>query len=184
MPGKGTLTGVFALPSIYFDSRYPTILPGIVVSLAVAVMLAPRVARRLGANRWHAWVLVASLGVILALTIAPSRLALLEGPVGGIQCDTSRLLAPLATYLRRDDPLYNVLFFVPLGLAIGLLPRSRSRHALTFAAFLLSPAIELTQALVVAIGRACETGDIADNTLGLVIGLVLGNLLRRLFEAS
>lgn len=174
---------MFALPGTYFDARYPTILPGMVVGLAVAVMLAPTVARRLGSSRALAWLLVASLGIILALTIAPSRLALLEGPAGGIQCDTSRLLAPISTYLRFDDPFLNVAFFVPFGIAIGLLPKPRSRHALTAAAFLLSPAIEVTQALVVAIGRACETGDIADNTLGLLIGLVLGNLLRRLFEA-
>jgi len=169
------------LPLSHFllQTHYPTMLPVAIVALVVATILGAPLARRLGSSRAVAWLLVSSFGVIMAATMAPSRLALTVGVSGPITCDLSRLgFAPLSSYLRIDDPIANVVIFVPLGLAIALLPRSRSRWALAGAAIALPFAIEATQAVIVAMDRACETGDIVDNLTGLFIGLLLGTLLR------
>ena len=45
---------------------------------------------------------------------------------------------------------------------------------LAIAALLLPVAIETTQAVVVAMGRACQSGDVLDNAFGALIGLALG----------
>jgi glycopeptide antibiotics resistance protein len=88
--------------------------------------------------------------------------------------------ASIAELLSFGDPTYNVLLFVPLGLAIGLIPPSRRMAALGVAAVILPFAIETTQLLATGLGRACQSSDIADNLTGLVIGLVIGVVARRL----
>jgi len=154
-------------------------LPAGILSLVVATVLCRSVARRLRTRPAVAWLLLASLGGILAVTIAPSRLALTAGVAGPVACDLSRLgPAPLWVYQRLDDPFLNILIFIPLGLAIGLLPPGRARLAIAVGGLLLPVAIEATQALVVAMGRACQAGDVFDNASGLLIGLGAGLLLR------
>jgi glycopeptide antibiotics resistance protein len=158
-----------------FGDGYPPIFPGIAIALVLAIVLCTWVARRLGTGRLTAWLLLAFLGVILAVTLTPSREALGTGVTGQVSCDLSRIgPASLGTYLRRGDPILNVLMLVPLGLVIGQLDPRQHRRALALAAFLLPVAIEVTQAVVVPLGRACQGGDVFDNSAGLVIGLVLG----------
>ncbi len=57
---------------------------------------------------------------------------------------------------------------------IGQLDRRQHRAALAAAAAVLPVAIEVTQAVVVPLGRACQGGDVFDNLAGLVAGLALG----------
>lgn len=157
------------------DGDRPPIEFGLALALIVATVLFRPVARRLRVRGLTAWLLLAATGAILAVTLTPSPEALRFGATGGVSCDLSRLgPASLAEYRRFDDPTLNVLMFIPLGMVIGVVGRRPTRVRLALAALLLSPAIELTQALVVPIGRACQGGDLFDNTLGLAIGLALG----------
>jgi hypothetical protein len=157
---------------------YPPILPGVLLALALALALHAPVARRLAIGRFHAWFLVACAGTILAITLTPSRWALELGAHGPVTCDLSRVgPGSLAVYLRFDDPMLNVLMFIPLGLAIGLVEDGRRRLGLAIAAAALPFAIELTQAVVVPLGRSCQGGDLFDNVAGLAIGIALGTTL-------
>ena len=159
----------------HLGGGYPPIFPGIALALVLAFLLCSWVARRLGTGRITAWLLLASLGVILAVTLTPSREALSTGASGPVTCDLSRIgPASLSTYLRRDDPILNVLMLVPLGVVIGQLRRRQHRLALALAAATLPIAIEATQAVVVPLGRACQGGDVFDNVAGLAIGLAIG----------
>jgi glycopeptide antibiotics resistance protein len=161
---------------------YPPILPGLMLAAVLSVALTPVAARRLGIAWPHAWLLLISLGVILAVTLTPSREALDHGVVGTVGCDLSRIgPAPFAEYARRDDPILNVAVFFPLGLAIGLMPPSRHRLLVFVAALLLPVAIEVTQAVVVILDRACQGGDVFDNLAGLMLGLAGGLAGRRLW---
>lgn len=161
----------------------PPILPGLLVALLASVLLDPFVARRLAIGRPHAWLLLVGLGTILALTLTPSRDALDFGIVGSVGCDLSRIgPAPLWVYTRGDDPILNVLLFIPLGLAIGTLPAARARRWLILGAALLPAAIETAQALVVVLDRACQGGDVFDNVAGLAVGLAVGWLGRLLWQ--
>ena len=81
--------------------------------------------------------------------------------------------------LHFRDPAFNVALYLPLGLAIGMLPGGWARRGLIVVGLLLAPAIELTQLLVRPLGRACQTSDMSDNITGLLIGLVAGWLIAR-----
>jgi glycopeptide antibiotics resistance protein len=165
------------LPHYWLEFRYPTMLPVGIAAFVLATILRHPVARRLKTHSGVAWLLMAGLGGVLALTIAPSRLALTDGVTGPIQCNLSRIgLAPLSVYARMEDPFLNVVVFVPLGLAVGLLPPGRPKLVIAIAALLLPLAIETTQALVVAMGRSCEAGDVFDNEFGLLVGSGVGLL--------
>ena len=156
----------------------PWFVPAAVLSLLIATVLAGRVGRSLMTSTSVAWLLVVSLGWIVAATLTPSRLALEYGATSHLSCDLSRvMLLPLRGYLRFDDPGLNVLLFMPLGFAVGLLPRNRWKIGILVVAILLSPAIETTQLLVPALDRACQTADVVDNLTGLALGLVAGNAI-------
>ncbi len=154
---------------------YPPILPGLILALVASLLLSGPVARRLRTHRGIGWLLLMSLGAILAVTLTPSREAVAFGVQGTVGCDLSRVgPASLAVYARRDDPILNVLLFIPLGVVIGLLPTSRQKVLLIIGALLLPITIEGTQAVVVVLDRACQGGDVFDNLAGLCFGLVCG----------
>jgi hypothetical protein len=120
------------------------------------------------------------LRLIASATLTPSRDALRFGAVGSGVCDLTRIgPVPLTDLLHFQDPAFNVALYVPLGIAIGMLPGGWARRWLIVAGLLLAPAIELTQLLVRPLGRACQTSDMSDNVTGLLIGLVAGWLVAR-----
>ena len=158
-------------------------LPAIAIALVLALALSGWAARRLGTGRVVAWLLLANVGIILAVTLAPRSLALEPGSGGNPSCDLSRLgPASIATYLSFRDPTLNVLLFIPLGVLIAKLDR-RQRRAFASGAAALPLAIEVIQAFVVPLGRACQGGDVFDNLAGLVIGLAIGAVWRRARQA-
>jgi len=162
----------------------PWFLPGVVISIVVSIAASGAVGRALGVRRAVAWVMVLSLGIIMAATLTPQREALAFGTQGSPSCDLSRLgLAPLREVLRLGDTGGNILMFIPLGATIGLLPRSRRKAAIVIAAIALPFAIETTQLLAPALDRACESADVIDNLTGLVIGLAGGVVAWRLAGA-
>jgi glycopeptide antibiotics resistance protein len=168
-----------------FAMNVPLFLPVTALCLVIAYLVRRPVARRLGGSPFAAFLLVASLGVIVAATLTPISEALAEGVVSSGMCDTRRLgFASLSVYLRASDTSLNVLLFVPLGVALGLMPSSRLVLAITVGAFALSPAIELIQMSVPVLGRGCQTADVFDNTFGLVLGLVAGWALHRMLPAA
>ena len=157
----------------------------VIAAFVLALVLCGWVARRLGTSRVVAWLLLAAIFVILAATLMPSRSALEPGVSGILTCDLSRIgPASVATYLLVDDPTLNVLLFIPLGVLIGQLDRRQHRGPLVVAAAMLPLAIELVQALVVPLGRACEGGDVFDNLAGLLVGLAIGVAWRHARRAA
>lgn len=174
-PGPPTVDGLV----LGDDPTLPFFLPGAALSLVVALLVAGPVARVLATRRSVASLLVLSVGVILSATLTPLGGTLVfDGGVPG-SCDLSRLGPPPLGALRRvTDTSLNVVLFVPLGLAIALLPRTRRTGAVLVGAALLPVAIEATQLLVPAISRGCESADVVDNLLGLAVGLAIGGGLR------
>jgi hypothetical protein len=153
---------------------YPGFLPGMVVSIVIGYVANGRIARALGVGRILAYSLVFSAMLILSATLTPGGDPPHHAPGS---CDFSRLgPAPIAAILTIGDPSLNVFLFVPLGAALGLLPRSRRKAGLLVAAMALPFAIETIQLLAVPLDRACQSADVADNLTGLAIGLVVGTL--------
>jgi hypothetical protein len=166
-------------PLLYGGSNLP-MLPGIAIALVLALALSGWAARRLGTGRVAAWLLLANVGVILAVTLAPRPWGLESALGGTASCDLSRIgPASLATYLSFDDPILNVLLFIPLGVLVANVDGRRQRRTLALGAAFLPLAIEIVQAVAMPLGRACQGGDVFDNLAGLVIGLAIGAVWRR-----
>lgn len=153
----------------------PWLLPGLAVWIVLASALGGAVGRSLRAGPLLGWSLVVSLGIVVSATLTPSHEAIGSGVSDTRYCDYSRIgLAPIQDVLQFGDTGLNVLMFIPLGVAIGLLPRSGRKAALVVVAIALPFAIEASQRLVSLLDRACESADVVDNLTGLFIGLAVG----------
>lgn len=156
---------------------------GVLVSIAVGVVINGRVAATLGMSRLGATAGIVGFGVIISATLTPLRQAVGQGASGGRSCDMSRVgLASLdeLAAVSVNDVLLNVLLFIPFGLAIGLAPPSRRAAALVLAGVTLPFAIEMTQLLVIPLGRSCQSADVVDNLVGLTLGYTAGSVLARI----
>ncbi len=165
-------------------SSYPGFVPATTITVALALFVAGPVGDRLGCSRGVARLLVASLGIILAATLTPGRAdPLHELPPGSLVCDLSRTgAAPWVKYLQLDETTLNLILFVPFGVAIALLPRSRAKVGIALAAVVLPFAIEGIQLGATPLGRACQSGDVFDNLAGLVLGLGAGTAARTMWR--
>jgi glycopeptide antibiotics resistance protein len=167
--------------SLHHALVLPWFLPSAAIALVVSLAVSGAVGRTLRVARPVAWLMVLSLGIILAATLTPQWEALAFGAQGSSTCDLSRLgFAPLRELLRFNDTSLNVLMFIPLGAMIGLVPWSRRKALVVIAAIALPFAIETAQLLLPVLDRACESADVADNLTGLVLGLGGGVVARRL----
>jgi hypothetical protein len=156
---------------------YPGFFPGLLVAGAVALLFRDALGARIGVGRAMAAGLILSVGLIVAATLTPG----VDPPHGGPGCDLSRLrLPPFRDVSSLGEVSLNVLLFVPLGLVLGLLTRSRARMVLIAGAIALPIAIESLQLLVTPLDRACQSADVVDNLTGLGIGMAAGVIAGRL----
>ena len=58
------------------------------------------------------------------------------------------------------------------------MPRTRAAAAITLGALSLTFVVEGIQLTATVLGRGCQTADMVDNLLGLLIGIVVGTLAR------
>jgi hypothetical protein len=157
----------------------PWFLPGVVASMAVALLLCRPVGRRLGIRAPLVWVILVAVGLILSATLLPLRSAVDFQAVGSGSCDLSRIgLAPVDELFRFGDTSLNVALFVPLGIALGLVRARGPRMGLIIAAAAFPFAIEGIQLLAPILDRGCQSADIIDNLTGLVVGLIVGTGVR------
>ena len=155
----------------------PWFVPGLIATVIVSSIVCRPVARWLGSGPLRAWWLLVSLGLIGITTLTPQREALELSMVGTGTCDFSRVwLASFGFYAGGNDSAENIALFIPLGIAISLLP-ARIRPAALVGGILLPIAIEVFQRQVTVLNRSCQSADVVDNLVGLGIGLALGAAL-------
>jgi len=177
------LLGPLSLPLGWFRSEVPLFVPGMLVTALVGLALARPASRLLGERAWVVCLLIMGLGFIVAATLTPLVGALEDGVVSSGTCDTSRVgPGSLQSYMRVTETSLNVVLFMPFGLALGLL-RGRWARPLIVLGLCLPVMVESAQLLAPALGRGCETADIFDNTLGLVLGLAAGHGTARVIAA-
>ncbi len=153
-----------------FVGEVPLSVVALAVAVVVAISLSPAAARWLGTRRTIAALLLLGFGLVVAATLMPTALAL-EGNASEGVCDFSRIgFAPPTEFRYVTPASLNVLLFIPLGIAVGLLPRTRAAGMATLAAVSLTFVVETVQLLVTPLGRGCQSADVFDNLLGLVIG--------------
>lgn len=160
-------------------------LPGVAFSLVLSVIGAPSVARALGTGRLVAGLLMLSFGVILSATVTPIHGTLDTVGLAGRSCDFSRIgLVPLADLLELSDASLNVVLFVPLGAALGMIPNPRRKLTLILVSVALPFAIEALQLSAPILSRGCESADVIDNLTGLALGLAGATVVRWLAQPS
>jgi glycopeptide antibiotics resistance protein len=153
----------------------PWLIPGLIISSILGLVVGKRVGQALRASSAVGWGLVLGFGLIVSATLTPLRGGLELDATGLGSCDLSRFgIAPLQLLLRFSDQSLNVLLFIPLGIAIGLVPGSRRKRILAGLAVLLPIAIESAQSLLPILGRGCQSGDVFDNLTGLLLGWLIG----------
>jgi len=151
--------------------------PSVVVALVLALLVSRWLARWMHRPWAVAFALVFSIGVIVAATLTPGRDALLFGIPGTGSCDLSHIELPgLRELLSPNDTSLNVILFLPLGVVIGYLARSRLALGLLAAGVALPFAIEAIQLVLTPLGRTCQAVDVVDNLTGLFLGLAVGVL--------
>ena len=165
---------VLRIPAL---AALPWFLPGFAISVVVGYVVRHRAARVLGASPLLGWAVVVSLGIVASATLTPLHEAAFEGGVQTTGCDFSRVgLASLEDVLELGDTFLNILLFIPLGAALGLLPRSRRKGWLVLGGLSLPFVIETTQLIATPLDRACQSADVVDNVSGLLIGFVIGSV--------
>jgi hypothetical protein len=161
-----------------FLGAVPLSAAGVVVTVLLAWSLSGPLARALRTRRGLAALLLFGFGLVASATLVPTAAALEGYPSEGV-CDTSRIgIASMRELTTVNVTSLNVLLFVPLGVAVGLLPWSRAAAITALAAFSLTFAVETFQLLLPVLGRGCQTADMVDNLLGLAIGLIVGSAAR------
>lgn len=156
---------------IDFARSRPLALPGVVVACVLAVLVGPRVGRRLGATPLAGIALVASVGAVLALTLTPGRLEVPIDPGCEALADVPRLRQ---LFSITNEHGLNVLMLVPLGITIAAGFRGTPRLALLAAGAALPFAIEAIQYALPELQRVCTRWDVIENVVGLTIGAILG----------
>jgi hypothetical protein len=132
-------------------------------------------ARRLAVAWFAGWWAVAVLGA----TMLPMPLA--WGPGAG-DPDPYRIIFEPVLSARPVDVVLNTVMTLPMAALMYLMFGVRDRRRVVLTGFLLSLAIELTQAfLVLALhgNRWSDVNDLMSNTLGAVVGYLLFARLMR-----
>lgn len=160
----------------YLNSN-PWYWPALALAIAFSLATFRPAARVLGTPRGLTFLLVLSLSGIVALTLTPGNDAF--SPYLFQDCFV-RFVRPIGfeRFTNLGERGLNVLLFIPLGLAIGALPRSGIKWALAIGAISLPFLIEGLQYAVPVLARSCSSVDVVDNLTGLVVGLVVGLVAR------
>jgi VanZ like family len=159
--------------------------PGVLLSALVALWAGSAVGRRVGGGRVAGTLFVFAVGGIVSATLTPSREALRFGALGSGTCDLARIqLVSLDEMLSFGDAGFNVFLYVPLGIALGLLPGRWPSLGWLAAGALLSPGVELTQLIFRSLDRACQASDMLNNETGLLFGIAIGLVAHALLRGQ
>ncbi len=128
--------------------------------LILALLLTPFVGAWLATKPRLTRALAAvALVAVVALTLYPDG-----EPTATITCAVELpYLSPTAV-----ESTANTLLFLPLAFLLGLAWRQPFLAALV--AIAASAAIETVQAVVLVVGRACDTSDLITNAIGAILG--------------
>ncbi|MFJ2743600.1 VanZ family protein [Streptomyces sp. NPDC087440] len=142
--------------------------PGLIVAFLVLAAMTAIPAALVSKSRGKPAVLPAlaatAIAGVVTITLLPSGAGISPG-----QCDTG---VPRHV-LTSTSALLNIAMFVPASALTVMVFRRPATVAAVFVA--VSGGIEFLQA-VLPLGRACSATDIAANSIGALIGSVLGSL--------
>lgn len=147
----------------------------VLVAGVVAVLGAPRLARRFGMRELPTLVAAAALVLVIALTLTPDG----PGPARGLAACIPISWADVPVDVAADGgglagAALNVALYVPFAAAVVL---ACERLWPGLALLALPPVVELAQTVLP--GRSCALADVLANGGGIVIGSAIGLLVLR-----
>lgn len=157
------------------------------VVCAVGALLARR--RVGGVRAWALAGLIWSIVAIGLVTLVPAN-----GPPGIIPADLAQTSCSFDyggpapdgfLFFAGGQRLLNAALFAPAGLCLALAVAGRRTWWLTVPGTVLlavySAGIEFTQLQLTRLDRACDITDVGDNTVGAVVGALVGLVLAAAF---
>jgi glycopeptide antibiotics resistance protein len=158
--------------------------PAVLVPLFIIGLMSMR--WRLSRGDRFTWT-HAALGVITCVyALGVVQKVLLPFPMGDASYGTPPPwhdyinLTPFSGTDIGDDMVPNVLLFMPFGVLLPLLTRTRSLWKVTLTGALVSLTIETLQFIsdvTVSAGHAADINDLISNTVGTLVGFVLLTLV-------
>lgn len=145
----------------------------VLVAGAVAVLAARPLAVWLESSPLVSGLLVFGAGIVIAVTLTPVNAA---GSSAWRSFGTDSALVPDWVV---SDRFANLLLFVPLGLAAGLVGRADLRRWVVLAVLLSPLLVEGMQAVLPLLNRGPQWQDVLDNTIGILVGLGAAWVIRR-----
>lgn len=160
-----------------FLNSTPWMWPALALAISASLVAFRPAARALRAPRLVVFLLLLSVGGIVALTLTPGDDAF--SPYLLAECIV-RVVRPIGfeRVANLGERGLNVVLFIPFGACLSALPRSRAKFGLIAAALALPFVIEGIQYLAPALDRSCSSVDVIDNLTGLLVGLAVGVVLR------
>ncbi|MCT1552158.1 VanZ family protein [Brevibacterium casei] len=157
----------------------PYALPAFGIGLAIAFVVATHLARRLGERRVPIFCWLSSLALVASLTLTPSghaRSAEAALPSSGVWIWA---LPNLGAFAGVNWQSMNLLMFLPLGIACGLLTRRSTIAWGTVAAFAVSVLVELIQYAAPVLARSqFNSATVLIGWMGIIGGLTVTLILR------
>ena len=103
-----------------------------------SLALTPVTAKALRSHGLVVFAMLMSFGFVILATLTPTAAALSGAGTSFEWCNLERLMLPAPSELFAiNDTIRNVLLFIPLGLFLGLLARTRKAAILVVFAYLL-----------------------------------------------
>ncbi len=145
---------------------------GLAIGLIAALVLCWPLAKLTGSSVLVMFGVLASLAAIGAFTLTPGTPGFEQ-----VGCIYNIAQPTRSDLVRPTDISLNILLFIPLGLFLSWLRKPAVVVIGIALAALLPFAIEFAQLRFIP-NRSCSFYDVATNLSGLVIGVVLGLLVR------
>jgi VanZ like family len=162
----------------YMDGL-PEYWPAAVLVALVVATAAAAVGRVLGGPAGTVFLLVGSVGLIVATTLTPATVSYFV-PGHPATCLVRPLqLPPLYQLTSLNETSLNVALFVPLGLGCALLRRFGQVLLALPIAIAVPIGVEAVQYAVPRLDRVCSTADITANLTGLALGFLIGLVVLR-----
>lgn len=145
----------------------------VLVAGAVAVLAARPLGGWLESSPLVSGLLVFGAGIVVAVTLTPVNAA---GSSAWRSFGTGSALVPDWVV---SDRFANLLLFVPLGIAAGLVGRAAARRWIVLAVLVSPLLVEGLQAVLPILNRGPQWQDVLDNTIGVLVGLGVAWAIRR-----
>ena len=152
----------------------------LVIFLIAAVVIASYGSRRTWASpSWAVAACVASVGLVVALTLTPTSSSFTES-----WCSTTITGLPSLSGGLLTHDLLNIALLIPLGVSVTFLRPTRTALVAGAIAFAVPLLVEGVQYLIPGNGHSCSVQDAALNVMGVVLGLLGGVLIHLLMHLA